>query len=187
MTQAPKSQPDAIRHAVSQLLLACGLELDHSDLQGTPDRVARLWQTSFLAGYSMDPAAILGDLVTGEGETEIVVVRDLPCHGMCPHHLMPWTGKATIAYLPHERLVGFGRVHDLLRCFSHRLTLQERVCSDVTDALMEHLGARGAACTIRAQHNCLNVPDDKHCASVLTSALRGEMRTRPDLQLLISQ
>ena len=94
----------------------------------------------------------------GEGDTELVVVRDLPCHGMCPHHLLPWVGHATVAYLPAAKLVGFGRLNDLVHCFTRRLTLQERVCNDIADALMQHLSARGAACVITGQHNCLNVP-----------------------------
>lgn len=182
-TTDPEHGP-TLEGAITAFLLACGLDLDHKDLQGTPQRVARLWQSSFLNGYAMDPAQILADTVEGEGQSELVVLRDLPCHGMCPHHLMPWTGKATIAYLPGCQLVGFGRLHELLRCFSQRLTLQERVCNDICDALMTFLDAKGAACSIQARHNCLNVPDDKHCASVLTSSLRGELRTRTDLQRL---
>lgn len=168
-----------------ELLRACGLDLDHGDLRGTPRRVAEMWEGLVLSGYDADPATILGDPVLGEGDTELVVVRDIPCHGMCPHHLMPWVGKATVAYLPREKLVGFGRLADLIHCFTRRLTLQERVCNDIADALMEHLDARGAACVITGQHNCLNVPDDKHAARVVTSSYRGELKTRPDLQALL--
>ncbi len=176
-TRAP-----AIADAIRQLLSACGLALDHGDLVGTPDRVARLWVERVLSGYAEDPATILGDPVFGEGETELVVVRDIPCHGMCPHHLMPWVGQATVAYLPADKLVGFGRLSDLVHCFTRRLTLQERVCNDIADALMRHLDARGAACVITGAHNCLNVPDDKHGTRVVTASYRGELKVRPDLQ-----
>jgi GTP cyclohydrolase I len=186
MSGSSDSSPDARRvalaEAVHELLLACGLDLDHADLVGTPQRVARLWTELVLSGYEVDPAKLLGDPVLEDGDTELVVVRDIPCHGMCPHHLMPWVGQATVAYLPQDKIVGFGRLGELIHCFTRRLTLQERACNDVVDALMTHLDARGAACVITGQHNCLNVPDDKHGARVVTASYRGELKTRPDLQ-----
>lgn len=175
-------QPADLAEAVRQLLRAAGLDLQHRDLLGTPDRVARLWLEHVVSGYAEDPARILGDPVVGEGDTELVVVRDIPCHGMCPHHLMPWVGQATVAYLPSGKLVGFGRLSDLVHCYTRRLTLQERVCNDIADALMDHLDARGAACVITGAHNCLNVPDDKHGTRVVTASYRGELKIRPDLQ-----
>lgn len=173
---------DAIAGAVRALIDACDLDPAHKDLTGTPARVSKLWRTSFLSGYAMDPAQILGDLVTGEAPTELVVVRDIPFHGMCPHHLLPYIGTATVAYLPQDALLGFGRLADLVRCFTARLTLQERACSDVVDALMEHVGARGAGCVMKGEHTCLRIPEQRHSTSVVTSAFRGEMQTRAALQ-----
>ncbi|MCA9683247.1 MAG: GTP cyclohydrolase I FolE [Myxococcales bacterium] len=178
----PPARAQSIADAVRELLRACGLDLEHSDLRGTPDRVARLWTSLVISGYDADPAQLLGDPVLGEGDTELVVIRDIPCHGMCPHHLMPWVGVATVAYLPRDKLVGFGRLADLVHCHTRRLTLQERVCNDIADDLMHHLEARGAACIITGQHACLNVPDDKHGARVVTASYRGDLKTRPDLQ-----
>lgn len=172
----------AIEHAVSALLDACGLDRQHKDLLGTPVRVARVWSEEFLSGFDMDPAQILGDPVEGEGESALVVVRGIPYHGLCPHHLLPYTGTATVAYLPGDRLAGFGRLADLVSCFTRRLTLQERACNDVVDALVQHLGARGAGCVMRGRHTCLSVPDNKHAAEVLTSSVRGELVGRADLQ-----
>lgn len=173
---------DALEAAVESFLEACGRSTDESDLRGTPRRVAALWREHFLDGYDMDPAQILGDLVKGEGDNEIVAIRDIPCHGMCPHHLMPWTGRATVAYLPGAALVGFGRLADLVRAYTHRLTLHERACNDVADALVSRLAARGSACVITASHNCLNVPGDKHATEVVAASYRGEFKTRQDLQ-----
>ena len=151
MLKSEKSGTDrseAIEYAVRSLLTASGLDLQHKDLVGTPTRVAELWTKEFLSGYLANPAQILGDPVTGEAATELVVLRDLPYHGMCPHHLLPYAGTATVAYLPAEKLVGFGRLGDLVQCFANRLTLQERACNQVVDALMQHLGARGAGCVM---------------------------------------
>lgn len=178
----PAVSDDELQAAVASFLTACGRSLEHPDLRGTPRRVSQLWREQFLDGYEMDAGVILGDLVQGEGDNEIVVVRDIPCHGMCPHHLMPWTGRATVAYLPDAALVGFGRLADLVRAYTHRLTLHERACNDIADALVEHLRAHGSACVITATHNCLNVPEDKHGTHVVAASYRGAFKTRRDLQ-----
>ncbi|WAS92877.1 GTP cyclohydrolase I [Nannocystis punicea] len=172
----------ALEQAITALLEACGLDLRHKDFTSTPSRVARVWSQEFLSGFDMDPAKILGDPVEGEGESALVVVRGIPFHGLCPHHLLPYTGTATVAYLPDTKLAGFGRLADLVACFTRRLTLQERACNDVVDALVEHLGARGAGCVMRGRHTCLSIPDNKHGAEVVTSSVRGELSARPDLQ-----
>jgi GTP cyclohydrolase IA len=172
---------DPVEDAIVTLLRACELDLGHKDLERTPTRVAKLWRDEFLSGYALDPATILGDPVMGEAPTELVVIRDLPYHGMCPHHLLPYHGKATVAYLPREKLVGFGRLGDLVRCFTQRLTLQERACNDVADALMQHLDARGSGCVMVGEHACLRIPGDKHDARVVTASFRGDMQARPEL------
>ncbi|MEM6294854.1 MAG: GTP cyclohydrolase I [Myxococcota bacterium] len=176
------TRADALQDAVRGLIDACGLDRQHKDLQGTPARVQALWEDAFLCGYAMDPAGILSDPVRGEAPTELVVVRDIPFQGMCPHHLLPYIGRATVAYLPADALLGFGRLADLVRCFTARLTLQERACNDVVDALMEHLGARGAGCVMHGEHMCLRIPEQRHSTSVVTSSFRGEMRERVALQ-----
>ncbi len=172
----------AIEDALRELLRACELDLEHKDLRNTPTRVAKTWLSEFLSGFAMDPAIILGNPVKGEGATELVIVRGIPYHGLCPHHLLPYTGVATVAYLPDDKLAGFGRLADLVRCYTRRLTLQERAGSDIADALMEHLGARGAGCLMRGHHTCLSIPENKHATEVETCTLRGELQTRPDLR-----
>ncbi len=131
----------------------------------------------------MDPAAILGDPVIGEADPDVVVVGGLRFHAMCPHHLLPYRGVAHVAYLPRGKLVGFGRLAELVDCFTKRLTLQERATHQIADALCRHLGARGAGCVIEAEQLCLALPGEKHDQSgVVTSAFVGEMRERPDLK-----
>lgn len=179
---APVDRRLALEHAIAALLDACGLDRGHKDFTSTPARVARVWSEEFLSGFDMDPARILGDPVEGEGPSALVVVRGIPYHGLCPHHLLPYAGTATVAYLPADRLAGFGRLADLVACFTRRLTLQERACNDIVDALVEHLGARGAGCVMRGRHTCLSIPDNKHAAEVVTSSVRGEFIDRPDLQ-----
>jgi GTP cyclohydrolase I len=173
-----------LKAAIEALLKASGLDpATNPDLHETPARVARLWQSEFLAGYTMDPKKILGDPVEGEEDPDVVVVGGLRFHAMCPHHLLPYRGVAHVAYLPAGKLVGFGRLAELVDCFTKRLTLQERATHQIADALCRHLGARGAGCVIEAEQLCLALPEEKHDQSgVVTSAFVGEMRERPDLK-----
>ena len=178
------SDPQALKAAIESLLVAAGLDPHRdADLALTAERVAEMWQSEFLAGYEMDPAEILGDPVVGEADPEVVVVQGLRFHAMCPHHLVPFRGVAHVAYLPQGKLVGFGRLGELVECFTKRLTLQERATHQIAEALWRGLGARGAGCVLEAEQLCLALPGEKHDQSaVVTSAFVGEMRDRPDLK-----
>lgn len=174
----------ALQNALTELLRAAGRDPDTDpDLKETPMRVAKLWQKEFLAGYTMDPATILGEPVLGEADPDVVVVGGLRFHSLCPHHLLPYRGIVHVAYLPNGKLVGFGRLADLVECFTKRLTLQERATHQIAEALMEGLTARGAGCVMEAEQLCLALPGERHDQSgVVTSAFVGEMRERPDLK-----
>ena len=177
------NRSEVIAAAVEQLLRAMGLDPADKDLQKTPGRVARLWGGEFLSGYTMDPKVILGDPVLGETNPDAVFVTDLSFHALCPHHLVPYRGKAHVAYIPDGKLLGFGRVAQLVACFTQRLTLQERATHQIAQALLEHLPARGAGCVMEAEQLCLAIPGDRHEASrVLTSAFVGELNERSDLR-----
>ena len=175
---------EAMSAAVAALLRAAGLDpAGDADLGQTPERVARLWQEEFLAGYTMDPAKILGDLVVGETDPDVVIVSGLRFHSLCPHHLVPFRGVAHLAYIPAGKLAGFGRLADLVECFTKRLTLQERATHQIAQAMWKGLGAQGAGCVMEAQQLCLALPGERHNDShVLTSAFVGEMKDRPDLK-----
>lgn len=172
-----------VASAVEQLLRAMGQDPRDKDLAETPDRVAKLWAEEFLSGYSMDPKEILSGPVEGEIDPDAVFITDLSFHSMCPHHLLPFRGKAHVAYIPSDKLLGFGKVARLVACFTQRLTLQERATTQITEALMSYLPAKGAGCVMEAEHLCLAIPGDKHQSSqVLTSAFFGEFRERSDLR-----
>lgn len=173
-----------LEQAIAALLRASGLDPESdSDLVATPARVARLWELEFLAGYAMDPDAILAEPVVGEADPDVVVVGGLRFHSMCPHHLVPYRGVAHVAYIPRGKLVGFGRLADLVECFTKRLTLQERATHQIAEALCRGLDAAGAGCVIEAEQLCLALPGERHDQSgVVTSAFVGEMRERPDLK-----
>jgi GTP cyclohydrolase IA len=175
---------DAIATAIAALLRATGQDPSgDADLRQTPERVAKLWQEEFLAGYAMDPAKILAEPVLGEADPDVVVVSGLRFHSMCPHHLVPFHGVAHLAYIPAGKLAGFGRLAELVECFTKRLTLQERATHDIAHALWRGLAARGAGCVLEAEQLCLALPGGRHAESyVVTSAFVGEMAERPDLK-----
>jgi GTP cyclohydrolase IA len=175
---------EAIAAAISALLRAAGLDPSaDADLRQTPERVAKLWVEEFLSGTTMDPATILGDPVVGERDPEVVIVSGLRFHSMCPHHLVPFRGVAHVAYLPAGKLAGFGRLADLVECFTKRLTLQERATHQIADAVWHGLGARGAGCVMDAEQGCLALPGERHDRSrVVTAAFVGEMAERPDVK-----
>jgi len=174
----------AMAVALDAFLRAAGRDpSSEPDLANTATRVSRVWAQEFLAGYAQSPAAILGDPVLGEADPDVVVVGGLRFHAMCPHHLLPFRGVAHVAYIPDGRLVGFGRLAELVDCYTKRLTLQERATHQIAQALVDHLGARGAGCVIEAEQMCLALPGDKHDRSgVVTSAFVAEMQARPDLK-----
>jgi GTP cyclohydrolase IA len=167
--------------AVTHLLQAAGVDLADPELKGTPQKVAELWLDDLLKGTSEDPAEILQKTVPGTSDA--VFVFDLSFHSMCPHHLLPYRGRVHVGYLPKDKLVGFGRLARLVTCLSRRLTLQENICEEIPQLLIEHLDARGAGCVIEAEQLCLALPDDRHEGSlVLTSSFAGEFAERSELR-----
>jgi GTP cyclohydrolase I len=134
-----------------------------ADLAGTPARVAEAWLEDLLDGYGMDPAEILAEALPSPAK-ELVAVTAIDFHSMCPHHLLPSRGLAHVAYVPGGKVVGFGQLARLVDCFAHRLVLEEDLARLVAEALVTHIGARGAACVLDAEQTCLSV--------------RGELRPR---------
>jgi len=183
MAETAKRERQAMQQAVLGWLEACGLDPQHADLARTPERVAELWSNEFLAGYAMDPARILDTPVVGESDPDAVVVTDLAFHAMCPHHLLPFQGRAHLAYLPAGKLVGFGALGSLVACFTKRLTLQERATHQIATALIEHLGARGAGCVLEANQLCLGIRHDQHASNhIVTTAFLGAFEEQPELR-----
>lgn len=186
MNKPPTADLPGLRDAIQRLLVATGLDPADPDLVDTPRRVAELWQREFLSGYALDPLEILGSPLSGEPDADVVVVRGLAFHALCPHHLLPFQGIAHVAYVPQGKIVGFGRLGQLVACFTQRLTLQERATHQIADALREQLGAAAAACVLEAKQFCLGIPGDRHAAnSIVTSAFVGDDSRREDLRRLL--
>ncbi|GHU34701.1 GTP cyclohydrolase 1 [Betaproteobacteria bacterium] len=166
--------PVAFEQAIHDLLAACGIAPDVAHMGKTTQRVRDLWQKRLLGGYDMDPATVLGDGFE-DHRRDMVVIRGIAVHGVCPHHLVPFRGVAHVAYLPGGRLHGFGRIARLVDAIGHRFTYQEWMTRDIAEALMIHGMARGAACVIEAEQLCLLLGEDRRGDErVVTQSFTGE-------------
>ena len=166
--------PVAFERAIGDLLAACGVTPDVAHMGRTPQRVRELWQRRLLGGYDLDPATALGDGFA-DRRSDLVVVRGIAVHGVCPHHLVPFRGVAHVAYLPGGRLHGFGRIARMVDAIGHRFTYQEWMTRDIADALVLHGKARGAACVVEAEQLCLLLGEDRRGDErVITQSFRGE-------------
>jgi len=172
-----------LEDAVTELLRAAGLDPTSAELAQTPRCVSELWRRDLLAGYQLDAATLLAETLPAAPGADAVFAFDLACHGLCPHHLVPFFGRAHLVYLPGDRLAGLGRLGQLVACYTQRLTLQEHATLAIAEALVRHLGARGAGCVLETTQLCLSLPDDRHRDSrVVTTAFVGALEQRGDLR-----
>ena len=161
-----------IEKAVGEILVAVGEDPKREGLEGTPKRVANMY-AELLAGMQRDPKEHVTS-VFHEGYDEIVLLRDVPFYSVCEHHIMPFIGKAHVAYLPDGKVLGVSKLARIVDCFARRLQVQERLTSQVADFLMDNLKPKGVAVVIEASHSCMTIRGIKKPGSVMvTSALRG--------------
>jgi GTP cyclohydrolase I len=164
--------------AVRELLLACGEDPDRDGLRETPARVARTYQEMF-AGLFLDPDAVL-ERTFDEGHDELVLVKDIPMYSQCEHHLVPFHGMAHVGYIPNAagRVTGLSKLARLVDLYARRPQVQERLTSQVADALVSRLQPRGAIVVIEAQHLCMAMRGvRKPGVTTTTSAVRGLFKT----------
>jgi GTP cyclohydrolase I len=153
-----------------------------ADLTGTPERVAQAFLEDLLDGYRRDPAQVLAESMPAISG-DLVAVTGIDFHAVCPHHLLPYRGVAHVAYLPGRRVVGFGQVARLVDALAHRLVIEEDLAREVAQALVRHLGARGAACALDAEHLCLTVRGERRRgARAHVQCFAGSMRRDARLQ-----
>jgi GTP cyclohydrolase I len=163
----------AARH-IEAFLRAVGAPVDADpELGGTGPRVADAWVDELLAGYRSDPAAILAE-GTASSAKGLVLLADVPATTMCPHHLLPASGRVHVGYWPGARVVGFGALARLVECFTRRLALQEDIGRSIAHALVEHLGAEGAGAVVDLAPSCLLARGERpHGARVVSTAFAG--------------
>ena len=171
---------DAAARAVESFLRALGHEIT-GDLASTGERVADAWADDLLEGESIDAAAVLreGSLDVDPTGAGVVLLRDLAVTTMCPHHLLPAHGTATVAYLPGARVAGIGTIAHVVDALSRRLTLQERIGADVVDLLLRELDARGALCRLVLTHSCLIARGERKAGALVETLAVGGTFARP--------
>jgi GTP cyclohydrolase IA len=176
--------------AVFEFLRAMGRDPEKDpELAGTPARVVEAWATDLIDGYDVDvPRLLAAESAPAGGKEGLVSVRGLAVSTMCPHHLLPARGTATVLYWPAARIAGIGTLARLVDAYAHRLTLQETIGERVASALVLHLGARGGACRIALSHSCLASRGERqHAATVETIAMAGSFdRAGPDRDVVLA-
>jgi GTP cyclohydrolase IA len=162
---------------VYRLLEELGEDPERQGLLRTPHRV---WEAlSFLTeGYTQDVMDVVGDAVFDERYDEMVAVRDIEFYSLCEHHMLPFFGRCHIAYIPDGKIVGLSKLPRIVDLFSHRLQVQERLTTQVADALEEVLRPKGVAVVIEASHLCMMMRGvSKQNSETVTSAMRGSLKT----------
>jgi len=181
----PSSRPDAER-AIRDFLKALGHDPTSDILRDTPRRVVDAFADELLAGYGVDIPELLaaGSEPALAAYAGIVVVRNVNVSTVCPHHLMPAVGAATVAYEPGKRILGLGTLAKLVQTYARRLSLQEQIGTNVVETLIAH-GARGAYCRLELRHSCLSARGaEQHHASVASIATGGSFASEPGLSAL---
>ncbi len=171
---------EGIKEAVISMIKAIGDDPEREGLAGTPGRVADMYSEIFM-GMDIDPKSVL-DVEFDEGHREMVIIRDIPFYSMCEHHLLPFFGTADVGYIPNEkgRVVGASKIARVVEIVARRPQIQERMTSQIADAIDEGISPSGVGVVIQAEHLCMMMRGiRKPGSSMQTSALRGTFRSKP--------
>lgn len=190
-TETDESYDPDFENIIRQMLTRIGEQPDREGLLRTPLRVAKAMD--FLtSGYNMTVQDVVSNAVFEEKCEEMVIVKDIEFYSMCEHHILPFFGKAHVAYLPNNKVIGLSKVARIVDVFARRLQVQERLTNQIADAMMEILKPHGVAVIIDASHFCMMMRGvQKQNSSTVTSAMRGSFRenarTRAELMDLIKR
>lgn len=168
---------EAIQNAVSRMLEAFGEDPQREGLVKTPERIARMYE-ELLAGYRTDPIAMVNDALFEVEYDEMVIVRDIEFYSLCEHHLLPFIGRAHVAYIPKGRVIGLSKIPRIVDMFARRLQVQERMTRQIGDFINELLHPQGVAVEVEALHLCSMIRGvKKHDPRMVTSTMLGAFRT----------
>lgn len=168
---------ETIQDSVLKMLEAFGENPDREGLKRTPDRVARMYE-ELLIGYRTDPIALVNDALFEVEYDEMVVVRDIEFYSLCEHHMLPFIGRAHVAYMPDGRIIGLSKIPRVVDMFSRRLQVQERMTRQIAEFLQEVLHPKGVAVVVEGIHMCSMIRGvKKHDTRMTTSSMLGFFRT----------
>ncbi len=189
ITRLPEKTLDRIASAYRQLLESVGEDSDREGLRRTPDRAARAFE--FLTqGYRQDLEEIINDAVFASDASEIILVKDIELYSLCEHHLLPFIGRAHVAYIPNGKVIGLSKVARIVDVFARRLQIQENLTTQIAESLMRCLEPSGVAVVVEAKHLCMMMRGVEKQNSVMkTSCLLGtfkeDARTRSEFLSLL--
>jgi GTP cyclohydrolase I len=167
-----------VEAAVLQILTEIGEDPARQGLQGTPERVHRMY-TELTAGYHVDPERLINNAVFDVAYSEMVVVKDIPFYSLCEHHLLPFFGTASVAYIPRGRVIGLSKIPRIVEMYARRLQVQERLTQQVAEFLQERLNPQGVGVVMEATHLCAVMRGVRKPGTVMTtSSVLGLFRTR---------
>ena len=162
-----------VRQGVQLLLEGLGVDLDSEHYRDTPERTANAWIDELCSGLGEKKFSLTTFPVGANYESSMVVLQHIPVRSVCAHHLLPFYGEATVAYIPDERLCGLSKLSRIVDYFSRRPQVQEELTSDITNFLCEHLSPQGAGVIVKATHMCMAMRGVTHDGVMTTSSLKG--------------
>ena len=162
-----------VRQGVQLLLEGLGVNLDSEHYRDTPERTANAWIDELCSGLGEKKFSLTTFPVGANYESSMVVLQHIPVRSVCAHHLLPFYGEATVAYIPDERLCGLSKLSRIVDYFSRRPQVQEELTSDITNFLCEHLSPQGAGVIVKATHMCMAMRGVTHDGVMTTSSLKG--------------
>lgn len=172
-----------ISQSVERILKAIGEDCSREGLIKTPARVANAYEEIF-SGYTADPDKLINDALFTVEYDEMVVVRDIEFYSMCEHHMLPFFGKAHVAYLPRKKIIGLSKIPRIVDMFAHRLQVQERLTQQIAEFIQEKIDPLGVGVVIEGQHLCMMMRGiKKEQAKMTTSAMLGGFRTRLETRM----
>ena len=164
---------------IRNLLINIGENPNRPELLKTPARVAKFWQ-HVSQGYRVDVPAMLKESLVYEDYNQMIIVKDIDFFSLCEHHLVPFFGKAHVAYIPNGKIIGFSKIPRVITAFSQRLQIQERLTQQIADALNEALEPKGVGVIIEARHLCMQMRGvEKQNSNITTSVMLGELHDEP--------
>jgi GTP cyclohydrolase I len=170
---------DAISNAILAVLKSVGENPEREGLVGSPGRVSRMYR-ELLDGYRQDPQQLINDALFDVDYHEMVIVRDIDFASLCEHHLLPFVGKAHVAYIPQKRIIGLSKIPRIVDMFARRLQIQERLTQQIAGFLEEVLQPKGVAVVVEGMHMCSSIRGVKKTnAQMITSAMIGVFRENP--------
>ncbi|MCP4427920.1 MAG: GTP cyclohydrolase I FolE [Chloroflexi bacterium] len=187
----PTARKEGIANAVHAILTLLGEDPERDGLRRTPDRIARMYD-ELLAGYQVDLQSLINDALFDVEYDEMILVKDIEFFSMCEHHMLPFLGRAHVAYIPRDKVIGLSKIPRIVEMFARRFQVQERMTQQIADLLNESLRPQGVGVVVEASHLCAMMRGvKKDQASMVTSAMLGrfksDARTRNEFMQLLNR